>query len=287
MFDPWSDPSQGPSGIGQITTTNGNGDPCDQYFNIFLDPLFVDTASCDFHLGDFSPCIGAGDPTDPPPFDMDSNPRPNPPGSLPDIGAYEHWRDVPLPVELTTFQAFAGDGQVKLHWRTESEMNNNHFVIYKRKAGEEVFRELTEIPGHGTTTEPHDYEYVDRFVRNGITYEYQISDVDIAGRETIHEQIASATPSAAVIPMEFVLDAPYPNPFNPTTTIRYDVKETGLVTLKVFDLLGREVAILVHGTVPAGSYSVEWNAGDLPSGVYLCRMEADGFQQTRKVVLLK
>jgi hypothetical protein len=193
----------------------------------------------------------------------------------------------PLPVELTTFQAFAGDGQVTLCWRTESELDNSHFVLYKRKAGEDKFNRLVEIPGHGTTTEPHDYEYVDRFVRNGITYEYQISDVDIAGRETIHEQIASATPGATVVPTEFALYAPYPNPFNPTTTIRYDVKETGLVSFKVFDLLGREVALLVHGTVPAGSYSVEWNAGDLPSGVYLCRMEAERFQQTRKVVLLK
>jgi hypothetical protein len=51
--------------------------------------------------------------------------------------------------------------------------------------------------------------------------------------------------------------------------------------------LGREVATLVHGTVPAGSYSIWWNAGDLPSGVYLCRMEAQDFMQTRKIVLLK
>ncbi|MFH1010282.1 MAG: T9SS type A sorting domain-containing protein [bacterium] len=193
----------------------------------------------------------------------------------------------PLPVELTTFEAIAGDEQVTLRWRTESELDNSHFVLYKRKAGEEIFRKLTEIPGHGTTTEPHDYDYVDRFVQNGIAYEYQISDVDITGRETVHEQTVSATPTAATIPTEFALHALYPNPFNPTTTIRYDVKETGLVSLKVFDLLGREVASLVHGTIPAGSYSIEWNAGDLPSGVYLCRMEAERFVETRKVILLK
>jgi hypothetical protein len=280
-------PSHGPLGIGELVTTNANGDSCDTYMNIFLDPLFVDMAAGDFHLGDYSPCIGAADPTNPPPFDIDGDPRPNPPGSNPDIGAYEHSRDVPLPVELTTFQAFAGDGQVTLCWRTESESDNSHFVLYKRKAGEEIFHELTEVPGHGTTTEPHDYEYVDRFVRNGITYDYQISDVDITGRETIHEQIASATPSAAVVPTDFALYAPYPNPFNPATTIRYDVKETGLVTLKVFDLLGREVTTLVHRTLPAGSYSIVWDGSGLPSGIYLCRMESKGFQETRKIVLLK
>ncbi|MFH1009724.1 MAG: T9SS type A sorting domain-containing protein [bacterium] len=193
----------------------------------------------------------------------------------------------PLPVELTTFEAIAGDGQVTLRWRTESELDNNHFVLYKRKASEEMFRILITIPGHGTTTEPHDYDYLDRWVQNGITYEYRISDVDITGRETIHEQIVSATPNAAAIPTEFALHSAYPNPFNPVTTIRYDVKESGLVSLKIFDLLGREVSTLVYGTVAAGSYSIDWHAGDLPSGVYLCRMEAQDFMQTRKVVLLK
>jgi len=193
----------------------------------------------------------------------------------------------PLPVELTTFQAIAGDGQVTLRWQTASELDNDHFVLHKRKAGDGDFHKLAEIPGHGTTTEPHDYDYVDRLVRNGIAYEYQISDVDIAGRETVHEQIVSATPGAAAIPTEFALHAPYPNPFNPTTMIRYDVKEKGFVSLKVFDLLGREVATLVHGIVAAGSYSIEWNARDLPSGVYLCRMEAEGFVGTRKMMLLK
>jgi len=193
----------------------------------------------------------------------------------------------PLPVELTTFQAIAGDGQVMLRWRTESELDNNHFVLYKRKAGEEIFRKLTEIPGHGTTTEAHDYDYVDRFVQNSITYEYRISDVDITGRETIHEQIVSATPSRDMTPLDFALYPNYPNPFNPTTTIRYDVKETGPVSLKVFDLLGREVVTLVNGKMPAGSYTVIWDATGLPSGVYLCRMEAERFIETRKMVLVK
>jgi hypothetical protein len=193
----------------------------------------------------------------------------------------------PLPVELTTFEAFAGDGQVTLRWRTESELDNNHFVLYKRKTGEGIFRKLTEIPGHGTTTEPHDYEFVDRFVQNSVTYEYQISDVDITGRETIHEQIISATPSRSIAPLNFALYPNYPNPFNPTTTIRYDVKETGIVSLKLFDLLGREVATLVYSSVPAGSYSIDWDAGHLPSGLYLCRMEAERFVETRKMVLLK
>ena len=195
--------------------------------------------------------------------------------------------DGPLPVEMTTFQAVASDGQVTLQWRTESELDNDHFVLYKRRVGQEDFHALTEIPGHGTTSEPHDYQFVDSWVQNGIAYDYQISDVDIAGRETFYEQIVSATPGRDVIPTEFALHQNYPNPFNPTTTIRYDVKEAGLVSLIIFDLLGREVATLTHEEHSAGSYSTTWDAAGMPSGIYLCKMEADGFAQTRKLILLK
>ncbi len=193
----------------------------------------------------------------------------------------------PLPVELTTFQAIAGDGQVTLRWRTESELDNSHFILYKRKAGEEDFRMLAEIPGHGTTTEAHDYNYVDRFVQNGLTYQYRVSDVDITGHETIHEQIVSATPTREIVPLEFALHPNYPNPFNPTTTIRYDARDTGPVSPKVFDLLGREVVTLVSAETLAGTHTVVWDATGLPSGVYLCRMEAERFVETRKMVLLK
>jgi hypothetical protein len=89
------------------------------------------------------------------------------------------------------------------------------------------------------------------------------------------------------VPAEYALHPNYPNPFNPVTSIRYDVKQTGAVSVRVFDLLGREVAVLVHGTVPAGSYTVTWDASGFPSGIYLCQMEASGFRQTRKLLLLK
>lgn len=90
------DPFHGPPGIGELVTINVNCDSCDAYLNIFLDPLFVNPPTDDMHLIDSSPCIGAGDPTNPPGTDVDGNPRPNPPGSLPDIGAYEHWLAGPV-----------------------------------------------------------------------------------------------------------------------------------------------------------------------------------------------
>jgi hypothetical protein len=94
-------------------------------------------------------------------------------------------------------------------------------------------------------------------------------------------------PNNPVMPVGFALFQNYPNPFNPTTIIRYDVKQPGLVSLKVFDILGRKVTTLIHGTIQAGSHTISWDASGLPSGIYLCRMEAPGFTQTRKMMLLK
>ena len=89
------------------------------------------------------------------------------------------------------------------------------------------------------------------------------------------------------LPGAFSLHQNYPNPFNPATTIEFDLPKTSEVSLKVFNTLGEEVATLVSDRLSAGSYSYEWDAGKLASGVYLYRLEADGFVQTRKMILMK
>ncbi|MFH1011816.1 MAG: right-handed parallel beta-helix repeat-containing protein [bacterium] len=114
-------PSAGPPGIGELVTTNANGDSCDIYRNIFLDPLFVDPPTADIHLTNYSPCIGAANPANPPPTDFEGDPRPNPPASYPDIGADEHPFGVPLepvvPVsDLVIRPDFPGSGNMVLYW---------------------------------------------------------------------------------------------------------------------------------------------------------------------------
>ncbi len=90
------------------------------------------------------------------------------------------------------------------------------------------------------------------------------------------------------IPLTFELKQNYPNPFNPITTIEYQLPKASLVDLSIYNLLGQKVAILVFQKQPAGSYRVEWNAGDFASGVYLYRLQTDaGFVQSRKLVVLK
>jgi hypothetical protein len=89
------------------------------------------------------------------------------------------------------------------------------------------------------------------------------------------------------IPREYSLEQNYPNPFNPSTIIRFSLPRSGHVTLKVYDLLGREVETLVDGQRPAGSYNVEWTPNGLASGVYFYRIQAGAFSDVKRLVLLK
>jgi hypothetical protein len=85
----------------------------------------------------------------------------------------------------------------------------------------------------------------------------------------------------------FSLEQNYPNPFNPATTVKYQIPESDLVNLKVFDVLGNEVATLVNEKQPAGSYEVEFSASELASGIYLYKLVSGSFVETKKMILLK
>ena len=89
------------------------------------------------------------------------------------------------------------------------------------------------------------------------------------------------------IPTSFSLESNYPNPFNPQTTIPFNIKESGHVRVAVYDMLGREVGMLIDGTLAAGTHQVTWEAGDRPSGTYLVRMDAGGQTFTKTMILLK
>jgi endo-1,4-beta-xylanase len=97
----------------------------------------------------------------------------------------------------------------------------------------------------------------------------------------------SVTSESKTTPKEFTLGQNYPNPFNPSTTIRFTLPKSVFVSLKVYDMVGREVASLLSGEMPAGGYSTEWNALNVPSGTYFYRLQAGAFVETRKLVLLK
>jgi hypothetical protein len=190
--------------------------------------------------------------------------------------------DTPLPVELMSFDAIARDGEVLLEWKTASESNLLGFYIERDNE-----RISALIEGQGNTATEQTYTYLDRDAENEVTYSYNLITVDLDGVEQVaNSEPVSATPMAHM-PTVFALHQNYPNPFNPWTDIKYDLPENARVTLKVYNVLGAEVATLVDADQKANFYTVRWDAKDLASGVYFCTINAGEFKAVKKMVLLK
>jgi len=120
-----------------------------------------------------------------------------------------------------------------------------------------------------------------------LSYAREITQAGFAAALTIDATPTAIAPPAQELPRQFALEQNYPNPFNPATEIAYLVSGSGPITLKVYDLLGREVAVLADGWRETGRYSVRWDARGAASGVYLCRLQWEGGTQTRRMVLAK
>ncbi|MBI5060065.1 T9SS type A sorting domain-containing protein [candidate division KSB1 bacterium] len=186
-----------------------------------------------------------------------------------------------LSVEVSSFSAIAGDASVTLNWATQSETDNDHFEVMRDGAL------AARINGAGSSTVRHDYTWTDHGLQNGTLYHYTLVSVDFAGNRR-DEATTDAIPRfAAPTAGEFALLQNFPNPFNPETSIAFDLAEAGHVTLKVYDVLGHNVATLMNDELGAGRHIANFNGASLPSGVYLYRLEANGFTANRKMVLMK
>ncbi len=201
--------------------------------------------------------------------------------------------DVSLPVELTSFTVTAGDGQITLRWTTESEIENLGFNIYRSTNSNVKFLIINDelIPGAGSSSSRHEYEYVDKGLTNGVKYRYKLEDVDYSGNTKLHGPV-SATPIKKAAPKEFRLYPNYPNPFNPFTTISYDLPDDGFVELSVYNMRGEKVATLMQGNQEAGSYRMNWDgtsqSGDMvASGIYFLRIASGSYSRTSKIVFIR
>ncbi len=191
--------------------------------------------------------------------------------------------DTPLPVELVSFTATGRDGEILLEWVTASEQNALGFHV--ERDGQRVTQEI--IPAAGNSTVENTYTYLDENLENGIAYAYNLIAIDIDGVEKVaNGNPVLATPTATV-PREFALFQNYPNPFNPATEIRYHLAGDVPVSLKIYNILGAEVATLVDAPQKAGAYTVPWNAREMASGVYFCSLTAGDFKAVQKMVFLK
>ena len=186
-----------------------------------------------------------------------------------------------LPVELTAFDAIPVSGAIRLSWTTATETNNARFEITRDN------HVITSIPGAGTSPSEHHYVWLDESVANGSTYAYALYTVSVDGaRDKVAEKTVQYISNAGTI-TEYALRQNYPNPFNPSTTISYDLKESGLVKLSVFNLLGEKVAVLVSGTQTASTHVVTFDGSNLSSGVYVYKVEVNDFTAFHKMVLMR
>lgn len=188
--------------------------------------------------------------------------------------------DDQLAAELSAFDAVAGDNQVNVSWTTESESNMEKFNVLRD--GAKVYEVAASNNASG-----HSYSWVDAGVQNGFSYTYTLEAIDLNGVTEILGATNATPGSANGIVAEFSLAQNFPNPFNPETNISFTLPAASNVTLRVFNLIGQEVATLVDGAQVAGTHVVQFNGANLTSGVYIYRIEAGEFSATRKMILMK
>jgi hypothetical protein len=188
----------------------------------------------------------------------------------------------PVPVELVSFIAKIDYEKVTLEWQTASEKNNRGFEIFRQAQDDNELTNRGFVQGSGTSTEKQNYYFIDQNVKPG-RYSYRLKQIDFDGTF----QFSEIVKVEVLPPFEFSLEQNYPNPFNPTTKMEYRIAEKGFISLKIYDVLGNEIATLLNKVTPAGTYEVEWNASDLPSGIYFYQLRVGNFIQTKKMLFLK
>ena len=200
-------------------------------------------------------------------------------GSAPDIGAFEF--NPLLPVELVSFSGVIEGNIVKLRWNTATELNNMGFAIEK-SYDKNSWSTIGFINGNGNSTSMKSYSYSDKLPRQGKSY-YRLKQTDVNGTLKYSEAIEINFDSIK----KFNLHQNYPNPFNPSTVIRFDTPFASNVNIKVYNIIGKEVAELLNEKLDGGSHEVLFKANNLTSGLYIYKITAGSFTFSRKMMLVK
>ena len=220
---------------------------------------------------------------------------------------YDNWRmrtvvstneetlDSSLPVELSFFNAATDRGQIVLKWATESEFENQGFRIERRNALETEWTLLGDhnshptLTGQGSKTGRTDYSFPDKTARSGEKYSYRLTDIPYSPAYKANGIILE---DVSLLLDDFVLYANYPNPFNPSTRISYQIPEMTDVKISISDIRGREVINWDVSAQPAGYHEQVWTGQDAQgspasAGVYFVRVRAGEQVQSQKILLIK
>jgi len=198
----------------------------------------------------------------------------------------------PLPIQLASLTGTDVSGRgVLIQWSTLSETNAYGFEVQKSAVQTGGYQSIqgSFVSAHGTTTVTQRYSYTDAAPGTGTVY-YRLKQLNLDGTFLYSDGIAVnvATGVAAEgFPTEFSLSQSYPNPFNPSATIKYGLPQKAFVTLEVFTTLGQRVATLVSEQEDAGYHEASFNASGLASGAYFYTITAGDYHASKKLVLLK
>ncbi len=188
-----------------------------------------------------------------------------------------------IPIELIYFDAKLNGNYIELKWSTATELNNKGFEI--ERSNDKINWEMKWfMDGKGTSTEINDYFFKDNlFENNSQKLFYRLKQIDFNGSFEYSNIIEVEVGT----PLGFYLSQNYPNPFNPTTKIKFDLPKDGLVSLEIYDILGRRIATVINENKTAGSYEQVFNASSLASGVYIYKLQTGDYFSSKKLVLLK
>ena len=191
-----------------------------------------------------------------------------------------------LPVILLSFNVYILNNNVSLNWQTAAELNNSGFDVERKKEGGQ-WQKIAFVSGAGTTNEPRSYNYADNKLQTG-SYSYRLKQIDY------NSNFEYFNLEAGVIiaqPDNFAVSQNYPNPSNPKSKIDFEIPVEGMVTIKLYNILGEEVYRILDEVKQAGYYTAEFDGSNLSSGVYFYRLTADGnglsFSRTLKMILVK
>lgn len=200
-------------------------------------------------------------------------------------------QDNSLPVELTSFTAIADYGKVVLNWQTASEIENLGFNIFRKESSAENWQQINTqlINGQGNSSVAKDYSFEDEKVQAGNQYSYKLESVSYDGSITVEKTIDVLIP----VPEKITLFNNYPNPFNPSTNIKFQLPRYSTVNLSIYDMSGKLVKVLLKDAAyDAGQFVVNWDATDsnenrVSSGMYVYRFNAGSYTKMGRMLLIK
>lgn len=195
------------------------------------------------------------------------------------------------PVTISSLTATGRADHIELRWISQSEIGVRAYRLYRGQTEDTQLTEIAHFKAQGNPEGSSDYHYVDKNVVQGKKYYYyKLAVEDFGGQLTFHGPVFAAASSS--VPRQYKLSPAFPNPFNVSTAIGYQLPSAGQVTLTIYDVLGRKVRHLVDGSQKVGHYTISWDGKDdtgqeLKSGVYFCIFEARKFSETMKLTMTR